>query len=96
MTGGGGTLGRAYATEFARRGASVVVSDVGAAVTGSGSNRRVADEVAEGLVAKGWKAVADHHNVVTEGDKIIETALKEFGGVHVVLTLAPQTLHPEP
>jgi len=88
VTGGGGALGRAYATEFARRGASVVVSDIGAAVSGSGSNRRIADEVAEGLVAKGWKAVSDHHNVVTEGEKIIETALREFGGVHVVVNNA--------
>ena len=88
VTGGGGALGRAYASEFAKRGASVVVSDIGAALSGSGSNRRGADEVVQGLVAQGLKAVADHHNVVAEADKIIETALQKFGGVHVVINNA--------
>ena len=38
VTGAGGGLGKQHALEFARRGAKVVVNDLGGAVDGSGSN----------------------------------------------------------
>ena len=37
VTGAGNGLGKAYALEFANRGANVVVNDIGGSVTGDGS-----------------------------------------------------------
>jgi len=80
ITGGGGALGRAYALEFARRGANILLNDLGSAnVDGSGvQSESAASGVVKEIVAKGGKAVADYHNVATEGDLIIEAALRAF------------------
>lgn len=61
----------------------MVVSDVGASVGGDGSNRRAADDVVEKIRSTGGTAVADYHSV-DEGDKTIETAIREFGRVDIL------------
>ncbi|MEE2667535.1 MAG: SDR family NAD(P)-dependent oxidoreductase, partial [Pseudomonadota bacterium] len=45
VTGAGGGLGRSHAIEFARRGAKVVVNDLGGEVDGSGSSSEAANKV---------------------------------------------------
>ena len=47
VTGAGNGLGKAYALEFANRGANVVVNDIGGSVTGDGSENAPADVVVE-------------------------------------------------
>ena len=53
VTGAGGGLGRAYALEFARRGARVVVNDLGGSGSGDGSSSAAADKVVAEIVAAG-------------------------------------------
>ena len=45
ITGAGGGLGRTYALEFAKRGAKVVVNDLGGATDGTGGSTSMADKV---------------------------------------------------
>lgn len=87
VTGAGGGLGKAYALFFGARGASVVVNDLGGSLQGGDGNARVADGVVKEIEALGGKAVANYDSV-ENGDKIVETAIKAFGTVHIVINNA--------
>ncbi|KAG0379486.1 hypothetical protein BGX24_000226 [Mortierella sp. AD032] len=87
VTGAGGGLGRSHALAFGARGASVVVNDLGGSHTGEGASTRAADVVVEEIRAAGGKAVANYDSVL-DGDKIVETAMKAFGRVDIVINNA--------
>ncbi|KAK5082267.1 bifunctional hydroxyacyl-CoA dehydrogenase/enoyl-CoA hydratase fox2 [Lithohypha guttulata] len=87
VTGAGGGLGKQYALFFASRGANVVVNDLGGSFKGEGAGTKAADVVVDEIKAAGGKAVADY-NSVEQGDKIIETAIKNFGRIDVLLNNA--------
>jgi NAD(P)-dependent dehydrogenase (short-subunit alcohol dehydrogenase family) len=90
VTGAGGGLGRGYALELARRGARVVVNDLGGAVDGSGASRQAADVVVEEVEAAGGEAVANYNSVSTRdgGAAIIQAAVDAFGTVYIVVNNA--------
>ena len=90
VTGAGRGLGRLYALELARRGASVVVNDLGGTMHGDGSDPSVADEVVGEIRAAGGTAVASHHSVDTPegGQAIVDAAVEEFGRVDAVVSNA--------
>ncbi|KAK0701656.1 hypothetical protein B0T26DRAFT_734163 [Lasiosphaeria miniovina] len=87
VTGAGGGLGKAYATFFASRGASVVVNDLGGSFKGEGASSKAADVVVDEIKTAGGKAVANY-NSVEDGDKIIETAIKSFGRIDILINNA--------
>jgi NAD(P)-dependent dehydrogenase (short-subunit alcohol dehydrogenase family)/acyl dehydratase/putative sterol carrier protein len=91
VTGAGAGLGRAYALELARRGAKVVVNDLGGARDGSGEGSRTpAAEVVSEIEASGGQAVANYDNVATPegGEAIVKSALAAFGTVDIVINNA--------
>uniref|UniRef100_A0A665TJQ3 Peroxisomal multifunctional enzyme type 2 n=1 Tax=Echeneis naucrates TaxID=173247 RepID=A0A665TJQ3_ECHNA len=87
VTGAGGGLGREYALDFAKRGASVVVNDLGADTKGGGKSSAAADKVVEEIKAKGGKAVANYDSV-EDGEKLIQAALDSFGRIDIVVNNA--------
>ncbi|KAJ8717847.1 hypothetical protein PYW07_005777 [Mythimna separata] len=86
VTGAGGGLGKAYALLLGSRGAKVVVNDLGSARDGVGKSN-FADAVVKEIKDKGGVAVADYNNVV-EGEKIIKTALDNFGRIDILINNA--------
>ena len=79
VTGAGRGLGRLYAMELARRGASVVVNDLGSTMQGWGSDTDIADGVVAEIEQEGGTAAASHSSVATpEGAAaIVRTALDD-------------------
>jgi NAD(P)-dependent dehydrogenase (short-subunit alcohol dehydrogenase family) len=90
ITGAGGGLGRTYALEFAKRGAKVVVNDLGGATDGSGGGTSMADKVVKEIESAGGTAVSNYDSVSTPegGEAIIKTALDNFGQVDIVVNNA--------
>ena len=87
ITGAGQGLGRSHALEYARRGAKVVVNDLGGSTKGDGSSSSVAQAVVDEIRGAGGEAVANTDSV-EQGDKIVQTALDSFGRVDVVVNNA--------
>jgi 3-hydroxy-3-methylglutaryl CoA synthase/NAD(P)-dependent dehydrogenase (short-subunit alcohol dehydrogenase family)/putative sterol carrier protein len=91
VTGAGAGLGRVYALELARRGAKVVVNDLGGARDGSGEGTASpADVVVTEIKDLGGEAVANYDNVATPegGENIVKTALDTFGAVDILVNNA--------
>lgn len=89
VTGAGGGLGRAYALELAKRGAKVVVNDLGGARDGTGHSD-AALKVVEEIEAVGGEAMSNGGSV-TEYDQMVEMVAKakeKFGAVHILINNA--------
>jgi NAD(P)-dependent dehydrogenase (short-subunit alcohol dehydrogenase family) len=90
VTGAGRGLGRLYALELARRGAAVVVNDVGGSMHGEGRDASVADRVVDEIERAGGVAVASHDSVDSPegGEAIVRAATGHFGRVDAVVSNA--------
>jgi NAD(P)-dependent dehydrogenase (short-subunit alcohol dehydrogenase family) len=108
ITGAGGGLGRSHALELAKRGALIVVNDLGGSVDGTGGSDTAAQKVVDEIKAAGGEAVPNYDSVATpEGGKaIVQTALDAFGKVDIIVNnagilrdasfknMTPDTLNP--
>ena len=89
VTGSGGGIGRCHALEFAKRGARVVVNDLGGSVDGTGQGD-AADAVVAEIEAAGGTAVANKASVSDrEGAaSIVQTAVDTFGRIDILVNNA--------
>lgn len=89
VTGAGGGLGRAYALELARRGARVVVNDLGGARDGSGRSDAAANVVEE-IESAGGQAMANGGSVteLAQAEAMVAAAKEKWGAVHILINNA--------
>ena len=90
ITGAGGGLGRSHALELAKRGALVVVNDLGGSTDGTGSSETAAEAVVNEIKAAGGEAVPNYDSVSTPegGAAIVQTAIDADGRVDIVVNNA--------
>jgi len=90
ITGAGGGLGRSHALDLAKRGALVLVNDLGGATDGTGSSETAAQKVVDEIKAAGGEAVANYDSVATPegGAAIVKQAVDTWGRVDIIINNA--------
>ena len=90
VTGSGRGIGRGVAILMAQEGAKVVVVDPGVNVDGSGTDHSIAQQVVSEIEQAGGTAVACTESVASMegGEKIIQTAIDNYGKLDIVVTVA--------
>jgi NAD(P)-dependent dehydrogenase (short-subunit alcohol dehydrogenase family) len=90
VTGAGRGIGAAIATELAAAGAAVVINDIGTSVNGLGTDQRPAEENVAKIRSAGGHALANFADIAEfdEAEGLITTAIKEFGGLDVLVNVA--------
>jgi len=90
VTGAGGGLGEQHALELARRGAKVVVNDLGGAVDGKGGSSAAAERVVAEIKAAGGEAIANGSSVTDDAgvSHMIEQTMAEWGRIDIIIANA--------
>ncbi len=90
VTGAGGGLGRQHALELARRGAKVVINDLGGSVDGSGGSSAAADKVVEEIKALGGEAIANGASVTDDAGvkHLVDQTMEAFGRIDILIANA--------
>lgn len=90
VTGAGGGLGRSHALELARRGASVVVNDLGGSVDGSGGSSDAAKAVVDEIHVLGGKAIANGSSVTDEAGvaRLMSETMEAYGRIDILINNA--------
>jgi len=90
VTGAGGGLGRQHALELARRGAKVVVNDLGGSMDGSGGGSDAANKVVEEIKAAGGEAIANGSSVTDDAGvaRMVKDAMDAWGRIDILVANA--------
>ena len=90
VTGAGGGIGRAIAIGLARAGAAVVINDLGVSLSGDGGSASPAEGTLAEITSFGGRAIVNTDSVGDwdSAQRIVETARREFGGLHIVVNNA--------
>ena len=90
VTGAGGGLGRSHAIEFAKRGAKVVVNDLGGSVDGSGGSSEAANNVVKEITDSGGTAIPNGSSVIDDDGvkNMVDQAMSEFGQIDILINNA--------
>ncbi|MCR9277566.1 MAG: SDR family oxidoreductase [Pseudomonadaceae bacterium] len=90
VTGAGGGLGRCHALELAKRGAKVVVNDLGGSMDGTGGSSDAANSVVEEIKAAGGEAIANGGSVSDRAGakSMVDDAISAFGRLDIVINNA--------
>ena len=90
VTGAGGGLGRSHALELARRGAKVVVNDLGGARDGSGGSSDAANKVVDEIKALGGEAIANGSSVTDDAGvaNMVKQTMDAFGRIDILINNA--------
>ena len=90
VTGAGGGLGRQHALELARRGARVVVNDLGGSVDGSGGSSAAAEAVVAEIKAFGGEAIANGSSVTDDAGvaHMVQQAMDTWGRIDILVANA--------
>lgn len=90
VTGAGGGLGRSHALELARRGAKVVVNDLGGSRDGSGGSSEAANKVVEEIKAMGGEAIANGSSVTDDAGvaHMVKQTMDQWGRIDILINNA--------
>ena len=90
VTGAGGGLGRQHALELARRGAKVVVNDLGGSMDGSGGNSAAAEAVVAEIKAAGGEAIANGASVTDDAGVayLVKQTMDAYGRIDILIANA--------
>src|SRR6201995_3851154 len=90
VTGAGGGPGRCHALEPARRGAKVVINDLGGALDGTGGNSPAAEKVAAEIKAAGGEAIANGGSVSDDAGvaHLVKQTMDTYGRIDVLIANA--------
>ena len=90
VTGAGGGLGRQHALELGRRGARVVVNDLGGDVDGSGGSVSAAELVSQEIIDNGGQAIANGASVsdIDSVQNMIDQTMTTWGRIDILVNNA--------
>ena len=90
VTGAGGGLGKQHALELGRRGAKVVVNDLGGSVDGSGGSATAAEQVAQEIRDNGGTAMSSDASV-TDFEAVqamVDETIAKWGRIDILVNNA--------